>query len=390
MTHSFVAKPFVAQHRSEGATARRHAPARMLLFAGLAAVSAGSLADVGDATTIASGLANPRGIDFGPNGALYVAEAGRGGTGNCTPSPPNPSVDRCYGESGAITEILPGVGFRRIATGLPSLVLPSGTAEGGPANLSFHGMNAFVNVAWGGDPARRAGLGPKSSLFGTLLQVTPAGTYRVVADVAAHEVAYNPAGGPVDSNPYGLVALPGRRIVADAGANALVEVLANGRTRTFAVLPPVPPLPFPREPVPTSVVEGPDGALYVGQLTSFPFWPGTSSILRVSSDGQTIETYAAGFTAVVDLAFDAGGALYVLEVARGQIGPFPPPPAPNPGLGIGRLMRMCPGGAPTELLAGLDFPSGVVIGPDGAAYLTNKGTSPDSGEVLRLAVTPCP
>jgi hypothetical protein len=206
-------------------------------------------------------------------------------------------------------------------------------------------------------------------------------------------VAYNPAGGPVDSNPYGLVALPGRRIVADAGANALVEVLANGRTRTFAVLPPlppVPPLPFPREPVPTSVVEGPDGALYVGQLTSFPFWPGTSSILRVSSDGQTIETYAAGFTAVVDLAFDAGGALYVLEVARGQIGPFPPPPAPNPGLGSGRLMRMCPGGTPTELLAGLDFPSGVVIGPDGAAYLTNKGTSPDSGEVLRLAVTPCP
>jgi len=388
MTHLFV-----AQHRSEGGTARNHTPVRMLLFAGLAAVSAGSLADVGAAKTIASGLANPRGIDFAPNGALYVAEAGRGGTGNCTPSPPNPTADRCYGESGAITKILPGVGFKRIATGLPSLVLASGTAEGGPANLSFHGMNAFVTVAWGGDPALRAGLGPRSSLFGTLLQVTPEGKYRVVADVAAHEVAYNPAGGPVDSNPYGLVALPGRRIVADAGANALVEVLANGRTRTFAVLPPlppVPPLPFPREPVPTSVVEGPDGALYVGQLTSFPFWPGTSSILRVSSDGQTIETYAAGFTAVVDLAFDAGGALYVLEVARGQIGPFPPPPAPNPGLGIGRLMRMCPGGTPTELLAGLDFPSGVVIGPDGAAFLTNKGTSPDSGEVLRLAVTPCP
>jgi DNA-binding beta-propeller fold protein YncE len=387
MTHRSL-----APHRSGSGTTRSHALARTLLFAGLAAVSAGSLADVGAAKTIAAGLANPRGIDFAPNGALYVAEAGRGGTGACTPSPPNPAAERCYGETGAITEILPGVGFRRIAAGLPSLVLASGTAEGGPANLAFHGMNAFVNVAWGGDPALRAGLGPKSSLFGTMLQVTPAGKYRVVADVAAHEAAYNPGGGAIDSNPYGLVALPGRRIVADAGANVLVEVLANGRTRTFAVLPPLPPvqpLPFPRESVPTSVVEGPDGALYVGQLTAFPFWPGTSSILRVSSDGQTIETYASGFTAVVDLAFDAGGALYVLEVARGQIGPFPPPP-PNPGIGIGRLMRMCPGGAPTELLAGLDYPSGVAIGPDGAAYLTNKGTSSDSGEVLRLAVTPCP
>jgi len=387
MTHRSL-----APHRSGSGTTRSHALARTLLFAGLAAVSAGSLADVGAAKTIAAGLANPRGIDFAPNGALYVAEAGRGGTGACTPSPPNPAAERCYGETGAITEILPGVGFRRIAAGLPSLVLASGTAEGGPANLAFHGMNAFVNVAWGGDPALRAGLGPKSSLFGTMLQVTPAGKYRVVADVAAHEAAYNPGGGAIDSNPYGLVALPGRRIVADAGANVLVEVLANGRTRTFAVLPPlppVPPLPFRRESVPTSVVEGPDGALYVGQLTAFPFWPGTSSILRVSSDGQTIETYASGFTAVVDLAFDAGGALYVLEVARGQIGPFPPPP-PNPGIGIGRLMRMCPGGAPTELLAGLDYPSGVAIGPDGAAYLTNKGTSSDSGEVLRLAVTPCP
>lgn len=138
--------------------------------------------------------------------------------------------------------------------------------------------------------------------------------------------------------------------------------------------------------MPTSVVEGPDGALYVGRLTSFPFWAGTASVLRISSDGGSISTFASGFTAIVDLAFDAGGALYVLEIARGQSPPFPPP---NPGLGAGRLKRKCPGAEPTVLLDGLTYAAGVAIGPDGAAYVTNFGTLPTKGEVLRLPVAPC-
>lgn len=363
-----------------------------LLMGGTLLLGLPAHGDVGAAISIASGLANPRGLDFAPNGDLYVAEAGSGGTGNCTFSPPNPSVQRCYGETGALSRIRPEGGFERIVTGLPSLGLPGGTAEGGPVDVSFLGTAGYVMVGWGGDPGLRAGLGPKSWMFGTLLHVTPGGAYRAVADVAAHEVAYNPAQGNVDSNPYSVAALPGRRIVADAGANALIEVLANGRTQTFSLpsyLPPVPPIPAPREPVPTSVVEGPDGALYVGLLTGFPFWPGTAPVLRIPSHGGAAEAFATGFTAVVDLAFDRGGALYVLEVARGQVGPFPPPP-PNPGLGIGRLLRKCPGAAATVLLEGLTFPGGVVIGPDGAAYLTNFGTSAVNGEVLRLPLSSCP
>jgi sugar lactone lactonase YvrE len=72
-----------------------------------------------------------------------------------------------------------------------------------------------------------------------------------------------------------------------------------------------------------------------------------------------------------------------------MVGPFPPPPAPNPGLGIGRLKRMCPGEAAAVLLEGLTFPAGLAIGPDDAVYMTNFGTSPVDGEVLRLAVDPC-
>lgn len=365
-----------------------------LLAVHAAALAFGALAaeaDVGAARTIAAGLANPRGLDFAANGALYVAESGSGGSGPCTFSPPNPAAQRCYGETGSIARILPEGGFRRVLTGLPSLALVNGSAEGGPVDISFHGTSAYVTMSWGGDPAIRATLGGKAWMFGSVLHVTPSGSYKVLTDVAAHELAFNPAQGPVDSNPYGLVALPGRRIVADAGANALIEVLANRRTRTFAVLPPLPPVPpimAPREPVPTSVAEGPDGALYVGQLTAFPFWAGTSSILRISSDGGTITPVVSGLTAVVDVTFDRGGAMYILEVATGQTAPFPPPP-PSPGLGNGRLLRVCPGGSPTVLLSGLFFPSGVAIGPDGAAYLTNFGTSSTAGEVLRLPLSPC-
>jgi sugar lactone lactonase YvrE len=219
------------------------------------------------------------------------------------------------------------------------------------------------------------------ALLGTLLHAAPSGTYKVVADIATYEATANPGGGAVDSNPYGVLAQPGRRIVADAGGNAIIEVRANGRIRTLAV----PGTPG-AQTVPTSVAEGPDGAVYVGQLTGFPFFRGAASVFRISGDGGGITTFASGFTAIVDIAFDAGGALYVLEVASGQQSPFPPP---NPGLGIGRLKRQCPGASPVVLLDGLTFPGGVAIGPDGAAYLTNFATSTSAGEVLRLPVLPC-
>lgn len=325
-------------------------------------------------SVVLSGLDNPRGMAFAPNGALYVAEAGRGGGGPCVVLP---RETRCFGHSGAITRLWKGQ-QSRVAEGLPSDATPEGTDASGPTDISFQGTGgAFITLGLGGGPALRAALGSED--LGSLLHMAASGKWKVVDDVAAHEFANNPAGGPVDSNPFGVLAEPGRRLVVDAGANALLGVAANGAIETVAVFPsqpnPTPVGPPVIEAVPTSVARGPDGKLYVGQLTGAPFVPGLANIYRVVP-GQDPVVHCTGFKMIMDIAFEANGSLLVVEHATGGLF-FP--------TNSGQLSRVAPDCSRTVLLAGLDRPTSVAVGDDGAIYVTNHGVTPGAGEVLKLA-----
>lgn len=334
---------------------------------------------------VAEGLSNPRGLAFAPNGELYVAEVGRGGPGACVPSADSP-VLRCYGETGALTRIDPDGAAPpvRVVTGLPSMApAAGGFTSSGPVDVEFFGMQAYVLIGWGGNPALRVGVGAKSNLFGSVIRVLPNGSWKQVADVAANESRDNPFGGAYDTNPYGLDALPGRLVVADAGANAIVEACGHpncvGSERTLTLLPRT---AQQLEPVPTSVKQGPDGWLYAGQLTGGPFFPGASTVYRIAPDGSSVQPYVTGLTAVVDIAFDAAGTLYVLEFAKGfQNG--------NPGLGVGRLKRKVVGQPIETVLDNLSFPGGLTVGPDGDVYVTVDAasfgpTSLTQGKVIRV------
>ena len=69
----------------------------------------------------------------------------------------------------------------------------------------------------------------------------------------------------------------------------------------------------PMDAVPTSIAEGPDGSLYVGELTGFPFPVDGARIYRVPAGGGEPEVVAVGFTNIIDIAIGEDGSAYVLE-----------------------------------------------------------------------------
>lgn len=342
----------------------------------LAAESVSDVASVVVPTVVMSNLDNPRGLAFGPEGALYVVEAGTTIVdGPCATVVRGPN---CYSGTGAVSRWWKGR-QERVASGLPSAYNANAFDVIGPTDIAFHGRgNAYVTIGWGGDPAARSQLGTLGAAFGHLIRLKPNGDWSVDADISGFEQANNPDGGFVDSNPYGVFAEAGRLFVADAGGNDVLTVKANGEVSLVAVFAPSPvPPPFnSAEAVPTDVTRGPDGALYVSALTGVPFVPGLALVYRIGGSG-TPQPYEGGFKMAVDHAWGPDGSLYVLEFDTSPTFFFPIPPT-------GRLTRVAPGGARTVVSSTLIAPTAVAVGADGAVYVSNFGNAVGVGQVLRF------
>jgi hypothetical protein len=362
----------------------------------MAEAAKGARGGGGGLQVVAEGLDNPRGIGFGPDGALYVAESGSGGAGPCVQGPEG--GEACFGRSGAVTRITKR-SQHRVLTGLPSLAEAGGVAATGPVDLGFDRWTGYLLVGNpGGGTETREQFGPAGRRFGKLLRVDLRGI-RAVADFPRFEERNNPdegAGVPpdvpeeaIDSNPNGLLVRKGAQLVADAGGNDLLKVDRKGRIRLVAVFPtqlspnpgiPGPPPQLETQAVPTSVVKGPDGAYYVGQLTGFPFPVGGASVFRVVP-GRAPRVYAGGFTNIIDIAFDRRGRLYVLEIATNGL-----LSAGENELPVGRLVRVNRDGSRTTLASeGLAAPGGFVLG-HGAAYITNNSILADAGQVVKVRI----
>lgn len=336
-------------------------------------------------TVVASGLNMPRHLSAAPNGDLYVAESGTGGTPGEDPCVEHPELGVvCLGTSGSVTQVSRKGGQTRVVTGLPS----AGNAEEatGPFDVLVEGSKLVVVIGLGGNQETRDLLGGDAQLLGTVVSVRTKGPDRqphVIGDPVAHEEDENPAGPPVDSNPVDLAqGRGGSYVVTDAGGNDVLS-LRHGEISTLAVLdpvlmdpPPFPPegewpVPFPADPVPTATAQGPDGAWYVSQLTGFPFQPGSSTIWRLE-DGE-LEPYATGLTNVTDLAWD-GDTLYAVQLVDAGL---------LSGQMTGSLLRVSTDGQHETVAGDLLAPYGVAI-DRGSAYVTTCSVCAGGGEVLRV------
>lgn len=336
------------------------------------------------AEVVATGLANPRGMAFGSDGALYISESGIGGDGPCAMGPEG--AEECFGESGGVTRVAAG-SQERVLDGLASKAAEGGMNATGPNDVSLAGDTLYVLLGYAGDPASRVDLGAGEDQFGFLMRAED-GSVTPVIDVAGYETANNPDAMALDANPFALqLNEDGSGVIVDAGMNALLLLDAAGALSTLAVFPnQMATAPdgseIPTNAVPTGVATAADGSYYVGELTGFPFPPGGAKVFTVPAGGGEPTVAYDGFTNIIDIAAAPDGTLFVLEFIRG--GMLSVDPA-NPASLEGQLTSIAPDGTRTVIASeGLIAPTGLAIDADGAPHVAVFGVLGTMGQVWKI------
>lgn len=323
---------------------------------------------------VARGLTNPRGFAWSEDSTLYVALAGTGGSNL-------PTEDAQFievflgilgGPSAAIARIQDGCPVT-VADGLPSFIDGSGAVIG-VSDVAILDGQLYATVDGGGtvhgNPDQPVGL----------YRIDTDGTHVVVADLSAwmraNPVAEPPPG---DDDPDGEVwhLLPtadeSAFWVVESNQGQVLQINPAGEVTRIADL-------SVGHPVPTGIALAPDGGVYVGNLTVFPYPDETAKVVHVAPDG-TVTDHWTGLTAVVALAIGPDDGLYALEMVTETIeqDPYILPDT-------GRIVRQTGPDSLDVVAEGLNFPIGFDFGPDGALYvsLPALGAAPGQGMIARF------
>jgi hypothetical protein len=381
--------------------------ARALVVAlsiGLIAATMASAADAASQArvrTVARGLDNPRGLAFLPNGALAVAEAGHAGSLCLGPG-------ECGGLTGRIIAVSARSRHRTtLATGFPSIGGPF--APFGLGGLAVKGGRLYAIVGENpqefGDPNKDCQGQPNSGgCVATLKKIiSEVGNFVEVRSLKADhgwktlarvgQFDFNYVGThpqphtPPDGDPFGLIIRPsGGFYVVDAASNTLGSVDAHGRISVLSFVPDPPQHKPIYDAAPTCAARAPDGSLIIGTESGM--------LLRWKHHRMTRLLVGGKIQQVVACVADTHGNVYLANLdtsVKHFIGkPF-----------TGSVVKVTPKLKVTYIARGLNYPTGMTLGPDGHLYLTVNGlcptklslvnshnapphACPGSGEVVRI------
>jgi hypothetical protein len=332
-------------------------------------------------TPYASGLNNPRGLKFGPDGYLYVAEGGTG-LDDTNPAPTTPPGGDCTVGAGGPGQYFGSPTGSRISKvdssgNVTAYVdnLPSSDVSGlvsGVADIAFIGNTMYAILAG-------SGCSHGVSTPNGVLRVNPDGTTTMIADLGAYRRAY-PVANPTDpvsgdfepdGTWYSMIAVRGDLYAVEPNHGEVVKVTTSGDisrvidlSATYGHI------------VPTSIAY--HGNFYVGNLDEFGIPDGSSNVYKVTPGGA-VRIDAKGFSVVTGVVFDARGRMYVLEATDSQTLSSP-----------GRILRVEPSGRHTVIATDLITPTAMTMGPDGNIYVSNFGFGqpvPGLGQILKVQLT---